>query len=175
MKNIAIVVDMQKGFLESPDMKELSSKVVSLLNKKIFDAVICTKFVNCQNSIFENLLQWDKLESEEECGLIPEIEKQTTVVIEKSIYNCVNADFIQRLCQVNDGVYPQQVFLMGVDTDCCVLAIATSLFEHHIRPVILAEYCGSNGGAEAHSAGIKCLERLIGKKQIHNGELYKIT
>lgn len=168
---IAIVVDMQKGFLESSDMEELSKKVVSLLNKNIFDAVICTKFVNVQNSIFENLLQWDKLESGEECQIIPEIEKNATIIVEKSIYNCVNADFIQRLCQVNGGIYPKQVFVMGVDTDCCVLTIATSLFENNIRPVVLAEYCGSNGGAEAHKAGIKCLERLIGKKQIYNGKI----
>ena len=57
------------------------------------------------------------------------------------------------------------------DTDCCVLTIATSLFEHNITPIVLTNYCQSNGGETAHITGIKCLERLIGKKQIVDKKL----
>lgn len=67
--------------------------------------------------------------------------------MDKYIYNCVN------------------------DTDCCVLTIATSLFEHNITPIVLTNYCQSNGGETAHITGIKCLERLIGKKQIVDKKL----
>lgn len=74
--------------------------------------------------------------------------------------------FLQRLCQLNDGQLPRKVYLAGVDTDCCVLTTATSLFENNIRPIVLTKYCASNGGPQSHEAGILCLKRLIGEKQL---------
>ena len=89
-------------------------------------------------------------------------------VVDKYIYNCVNSSFIQRLCSLNGGVYPNKVFVVGVDTDCCVLTIATSLYENNIRPVVLTQYIASHGGKKFNQAGLLCMERLIGKKQLSN-------
>lgn len=93
---------------------------------------------------------------------------------DKYIYNCVNADFFQNLCQLNDGEVPKNIFIIGADTDCCVLTIATSLFEYNIRPIVLTEYCNSNGGPESHVAGIRCMKRLIGEKQLVEKEILSI-
>lgn len=57
-------------------------------------------------------------------------------------------------------------YIAGIDTDCCVLATATSLFERNIRPVVLAHYCASNGGERSHAAALTVLERTIGAQQI---------
>ena len=78
----------------------------------------------------------------------------------------VNSSFIQKLCQLNEGEYPKQVFIVGADTDCCVLTIATALFENNIRPIVLTNYVDSNGGAESNAAGLLCLKRLIGSNQL---------
>lgn len=43
---------------------------------------------------------------------------------------------------------------------------AVDLFEKNIRPIVLLEYCDSNGGKIANDAGIKVMERLIGKQQL---------
>ena len=83
----------------------------------------------------------------------------------------MNANFIQRLCQLNGGMYPERVFVICADTDCCVMTIATALFENNIRPVVLSHYCDSNGGPESHHAGLLCLKRLIGEKQIINDKI----
>ena len=40
-----------------------------------------------------------------------------------------------------------------------------------ITQIVLTNYCQSNGGDTAHITGIKCLERLIGKKQIVDKKL----
>lgn len=166
MKNIIIVVDMQKGFGRHEQTKILTHKIEELLDKKIFDIVIATRFLNNSNSIYEKLFTWKHLESEEERAIAPGIQKHVNYIEDKYIYNCVNASFIQRLCQLNDGIYPEKVFVVGADTDCCVLTIATALFEYNIRPVVLTYYCASNGGLDSHMAGIKCMERLIGINQI---------
>ena len=83
----------------------------------------------------------------------------------------MNQHFLQRICQLNDGNFPEKLFIAGVDTDCCVLKIATDLFENNIRPVVLTNYCGSNGGSESHLAGIICMKRLIGEGQLYSGEI----
>lgn len=167
MKNIIIVVDMQNGFARYPQTIRLTEKIEKLLELRLFDEVIATKFYNGTNSIFEKLFNWKKLETPDEQALPDGIKKNITHVVDKTIYNCVNADFIQKLCQLNDGQYPQKVFVVGADTDCCVLTIATSLFEYNIRPVVLTQYCDSNGGPASHEAGITCMKRLIGEDQLY--------
>ena len=166
MKNIVIVVDMQNGFSRYPQTQKLSQNIAQLLDRKLFDVVIATKFLNDKNSIYEKLFDWKKLESEEEQKIPDNILKNVDYVVEKYIYNCVNTNFIQRLCQLNGGIYPEKVFVIGVDTDACVLTIATTLFENNIRPIVLTKYCYSNGGESSHKAGILSMKRLIGERQL---------
>lgn len=94
-------------------------------------------------------------------------KKKADVIIVKEVYTCVAEYFIDILKGLNGNCkVPDRVFVTGVDTDCCVLKIATDLFERWIRPVVLVQYCDSNGGEESHSAGITCLKRLIGERQL---------
>lgn len=166
MKKILLIIDMQNGFLESEHTKNLIPKIEELLKTNTFDIVIGTRFLNSPNSIYEKIFQWKKLETEEETSIPEELLTYMDYVEDKFIYNCVHTSFLQRLCQLNDGQLPTQVYLAGVDTDCCVLSIAASLFEHNIRPIVLTEYCASNGGRESHNAGILCMKRLIGETQL---------
>lgn len=173
MKNILILIDMQNGFLKSKYTQNLIFQIEALLQTNVFDVVIGTRFLNAPNSIYEKIFKWKKLETEQESAIPQNLMKYIYYVEDKYIYNCVHTSFLQRLCQLNDGQFPQQVYLAGVDTDCCVLSIATSLFEHNIRPVVLTKYCASNGGIEAHNAGILCMKRLIGDTQLVD-EIYPI-
>lgn len=168
MKNILIVVDMQKGFARYEQTIKLTEKITKLLDRDVFDAVIATKFLNDKNSMYEKMFGWTRLETEEERVIPDGIMKHVDYVDEKYIYNCVNPSFIQRLCQMNDGIYPEKIFIVGADTDCCVMTIATALFENNIRPIVLTNYVDSNGGPESHEAGLVCLRRLIGEKQLSN-------
>ena len=162
---------MQKGFTSSDHTAYLKEKIANLLEQNIFDIVIATRFLNEDNSIFEQLHSWKYLKEEMERELVEEIEPYIDYVEDKYIYTCVNANFIQRLCQLNGGQYPTRIFLAGVDTDCCVLTTAVDLFENNIRPIVLTDYCASNGGAESHKAAIICMKRLLGKKQIKEGKM----
>ena len=171
MKKILVVVDMQKGFLKKEHTRQLSEKLEKVLESKIFDVVIGTRFLNAPNSMYEKLFQWKELETEEERAIPENLQKYMDYIEDKYIYNCVHAGFIQRLCQLNDGSLPEKVFVAGVDTDCCVLTIVTSLFEHNIRPIVLTQYCASNGGKDSHNAGLLCMKRLIGEKQLMEQEI----
>ena len=166
MKNILIIVDMQEGFICDTQIKQLKNNVVELLEKNIFDVVIATRFLNEKDSIYEKLFDWKQLEQKEERHISNDIMEHVDYVADKYIYNCVNTSFIQRLCQLNEGIYPEKVFIVGVDTDCCVLSIATALYENNIRPIVLTKYVGSTGGNKSHEAGLLCMKRLIGEKQL---------
>lgn len=166
MKNILLIVDMQNGFARNEQTLKLMNKIERLLNRKLFDAVVATRFYNENNSMYEKVLGWKKLMTEEERQVPKEIARYVNYYEDKYIYNCVNSNFLQRLCQLNDGQYPQKVFIVGADTDCCVMTIATALFENNIRPIVLTQYVGSNGGSDSHKAGLLVMTRLIGREQL---------
>lgn len=175
MKKILLVVDMQNGFARCDRTIQLTKKIGGLLESGIFDIVVATRFLNGDNSIYEQLFGWIRLKTEEERALATGYAEHIDYVFDKYIYNCVNTNFIQNLCQLNGGEYPDRMFIVGADTDCCVLTIATSLFENNIRPIVLTNYCDSNGGADSHRAGLLCMKRLIGAKQLVDVEIDKDT
>lgn len=171
MKNILILVDMQNGFTRYKEANKLIKRVEMLLRTNSFDYVVATKFMNYKNSMYEKIFDWHELISEEDRDLCRNIKDYVDEVIEKTVYTCVNSHFLQRICQLNDGTFPEKLFIAGVDTDCCVLKIATDLFESNIRPIVLTQYCGSNGGPESHLAGLVCMKRLIGDEQLYSCEI----
>ncbi len=164
--NILIVVDMQQGFIKSERMSALEMRILDLLKSGTFDKVIATRYQNSRNSTYEKLLSWSSMETAEEQRLANHYRDYVDLVVDKSIYTCVDGNFLQSLCRLNGGSYPETVYLVGADTDCCVLTIATGLFEHNIRPVVLTRYCDSAGGPKSHEAGITCMARLIGERQL---------
>lgn len=171
MKKILLLIDMQNGFCKREHTTPLAIKIKDLLEKELFDVVIATRFINSDDSAYERFFDWDVMKSEEEIQLIDGYEDYIHHIVDKSTYSCINDDVVEKIHEANDNKAPEQIFLAGVDTDACVLASATGLFDIDIRPVVLVNYCASNGGSESHDAGIICLERLIGKEQLVDKEI----
>lgn len=173
MKNIFLLTDMQVGFTQDPVTNRLVSKTKELLDKQLFDIVVATKFINSKKSIYEQLMGWTDCSTEKEIAIRPELLPYAKEITTKTIYSCVSPNFLQRLCQINDGNYPKKIFLAGVDTDSCVLKTAVDLFENNIRPIILTNFCYSSVGPKFHDAGIVCMQQLLGEKQLINGTNFK--
>ena len=164
MKNILLVVDVQNGFINSYT-ENTKNKIVKLLESNIFDIVIATKFKNNEGSNFEKILKWNKLKNEKEQEIVKDIENYLDFIIEKYGYSGYTNNTSNLLKSINNNL-SDKVYVVGFDTDGCVLATAVDLFEDGIRPIILADYCASTGGDEYSNAGIKVLQRLIGKNNI---------
>ena len=164
MKNILIVVDMQNGFDRYEQTHKLAKKVIELTNSGIFDKIIATRFLNKEGSQYTKFINWHRLMSSPDIDLVEGIKADA--VVDKWVYTCVTKDFLELLKKCNDGELPSHIFVCGVDTDCCVMKTATDLFEQSIMPIVLTEYCDSNGGPESHKAGIMVMDRLIGRKSI---------
>ena len=169
MKNILIVVDIQNGFSRYGQTQALANKIIELTNSSLFDKIIATRFLNREGSQYTKILNWHRLMESPDTDLVEGIKADK--VVDKWIYTCVNDSFMDLLKELNDGEMPTHVFVCGADTDCCVLKIATDIFEKDIMPIVLTSYCASNAGPKSHEAGLLVMSRLIGKKCIVDGEI----
>ncbi len=168
MKTCLFVVDIQNGFI-SIETSHTKQRIRKLLDANLFDYVIFSKFKNLPESPYRNILKWDNLTKPYEQELIKEIRPYANLVVEKGIYTVVNADTLRFIEEKNIEV----AFVLGIDTDCCVLKTAVDLFENNIRPFVLAYYSASNGGKASHHAALTVLSRLIGVNSVIEGPIDK--
>lgn len=160
------VIDVQNGFV-SDKTKSILPQLEQLMGD--FDGeIIATQFINTADSGFTNIMHWGRLKTTPEIDLIPFVKEKATHIVQKAIYSACTDEVMQLLMENNIS----EAYISGIDTDCCVLATAISLFEHNIRPIVLSRYCASNGGIVSHQAAITVLERTIGLEQICSDSYY---
>ena len=155
-----LIVDVQKGFI-----KRGSGSVIPIVEnlQQCYSHVFATRFINSENSPHRKFIpEWENLYPG-----TPEIELEFTKadhvkVIDKTIYSCINNDFLAYLQDL--GI--KEMHICGIDTDVCVSMCATDLFQNKIRPVVIKDACASSGGKKYHKAGLFTLRRLIGEKQL---------
>lgn len=169
MKKILLIVDVQNGFITNPELAEIEGRINTLLSSNAFDSVISTVYENYENSPIIRFIGWKKLLTENEQELKEVVKEKSDFVVRKRTYSALNDDLLDALCKANDGTLPKCVYIVGVDTECCVLATATDLFEIGIRPIVLEKYCGASNGESYHNAGIISLSSLIGRANIYKG------
>ena len=163
MENILLVIDVQKGFITNPEVTAVKERIDELIALNCFDCVIATVYKNYENSPIITLMGWDRLLDESEQQLIGNARYHSDYIVKKTTYSAVNDDLLEAFKKICHGTNPECVYIVGVDTECCVLATATDLFELGIRPIVLTNYCGSSSGIEHHKAGLISLQSLIGK------------
>ena len=169
MKKILIVVDVQSGFIKNEQTQKVAQKIAELTDTNIFDCVVTTRFINSQNSAFVRFLKFYNMTEYDDVKTHPGINFD--YVIDKSLYTCVDRSFLLLLEEINNEKRPKEIFVCGLNTDTSVLKITTDLFEQKIRPIVLVDYCASDGGTDAHDAGLQCLSRLIGPQGLVNGDI----
>lgn len=162
MERCLLLIDMQEGFI-SEQTEHVVGRVRELVKQNLFSYQIATKFINQENSPYQMILNWDRFKQQsDETNVLSFVEEYSDKVIEKYVYTAVDEKMLSFLSKSTIT----EVYLLGINTDCCVLKTAVDLFEAGIRPVVLAYYCTSNGGIESHNAAIRVLQRLIGKENV---------
>lgn len=156
-----IVVDVQNGFINR-HTSFIPTKILELLESVNFKHRIFTQFLNFSASPYLKLLNWNRFFNESETDIVDSLKGQETILIEKNFYTGVTTEFL-RYAKTNKI---DTFYLVGIDTDICVLKTAVDLFERSLRPVVLSEYCMSHAGKQAHEAALSILPRFIGEKQI---------
>lgn len=158
-----LIIDVQNGFISS-ETEYILPRLEKLINE-FNGMVISTQFVN-KGGPFNNILNWNKLTNPPEIDIVPFVKSASKYIIQKSVYTSCNYDLINLLRTLKVS----EVYIVGIDTDCCVLKTAMDLFEINIRPIVLSYYCASNGGKKSHDAALTVLRRNIGDNQVVDGE-----
>ena len=164
MSNCLVIVDVQNGFL-SVETDFLPGKISNFLKSTtMFDHIVATKFYNYVDSPYIRLLGWNGMMDENSQKVSPLIEQFCEKVFKKNLYSCFTDEFEEYIV-INDIT---KLYLLGIDTDCCVLKSASDAFERNIDVEVLVNYCASTGGVKSHQAAITVLERMIGKNNINS-------
>ena len=166
MKNILLIIDVQKGFVVKGINDHIVEKIDQLINTNLFDCIISTVYRNYENSPIINLMGWNKLLSTDEQQVVGEALNKSHHFLYKNTYSAYSDELVELLKKENEGNIPSCIYIVGFDTECCVLKTATDLFETGIRPIVLTQYCGASSGDDAHIAGIRALRSLIGNNNL---------
>jgi len=154
-----LIVDVQVGFINKHT--EHIPKLVEVEQYK-YDHVAVTRFFNPENSPFRSLIKWDRFGVGSNDVALAFPPKDKVLIIDKPIYSCVTASFIEWLRNRSISI----VYVCGVDTDICVTKCAVDLFENGFEPVVLSGMCASHAGLEAHNSALITLRRYIGTSQV---------
>ena len=156
-KGILLAIDLQNGFLTSPESQAIVPKVVDRADR--FYRVWATLFLN-RNPNFLRQVNWNEMVSQE-TRLAAELTPFVSRTFKKPSYS-LSWDLIKAL--KNDAI--TTVAVCGVDTDACVMATALDLFDAGIETFVVADGCASSGGRKYHEAAIELLARNIGAQYV---------
>ena len=157
--DLLIVIDLQKAFINKNTF-HLESKIESLLNENKYKNVIFTRFVNTEDSIFVNKLNYRECITEDSKQIV--INTGNDFVIDKNGYS-VLTNQLKEYIDVNNI---NNIYLCGIDTECCVLKSALDLFEAGYNVYVLKDYCASFYGVIRHENALEILKSNIGKNYV---------
>lgn len=163
MEQVLIVVDVQRGFV-NPFTRHIPARVRRLIERGDHDPVFFTQFVNIPDGPYRRFLGWHECADPPQTDLAPEVAPLAAPerVFTKPGYTGVPDDLAARL----RDLAPDEVTLVGIDTDMCVLKVAMDVSDLGFRPVVLVDCCASTAGLQAHLAGLAVLARNIGADQL---------
>lgn len=159
MRSLLLVIDLQNAFINEYTEK-IPNKIVELINSKKFDNIAFTRFVNFENSIFVKKLNWKRCISDGDKKIV--INTEDNKVFDKSIYSVVCKEFLE---YINENKITE-IYLCGIDTECCVLKTAFDLFELGYNVYVLKDYCACTLGTARHNNALEILRRNIGEEYV---------
>lgn len=166
MTSCLVAIDVQAGFI-SPRTQQVPDRIVKLAQSQLFDYVAATRFMNYPGSPYEKFIGWTGLSDPKSQAVYPRLEACVDRVFNKTTYTCFTDEFVAFITDNNID----ELYFVGIDTDCCVMKSALDSFERLISCHVLTYYCASNGGPTSHEAAITVLRRNIGASQLIDGPI----
>lgn len=151
---------MQNGFNTNLDTQEVEEKLSSI-NKNDYDMIIATKFVNTDDSMFVKQLDYHKMFDIEDTEFLSIVKELYDIQVPKNGY-----DGSDKIVSILNNTTVDTVYVIGFDTDGCVLSTALGLFDNGYKVKIIEELCASSGGEDVHQAALAVLERCLGRDNV---------
>lgn len=165
-----LVVDVQCGFIN--DFTEhVPGRIARLIQSRVYEPVLFTRFINTADSPYRRLLDWHALAERPETDLVTQL--QAFAAAENVFDKHGLTGIPDALAAWLRDAHVDQVAVVGIDTDMCVLKVAMDLFDLGVEPIVLVDCCASTAGLQAHLAGLAILSRNIGPHQLRLTELHE--
>ena len=161
MKECLVIIDVQKGFL-TEDTAFIPKKIRSLTDKRKFENIVATRFINSKESPHFIFTKWDKMMDEESQRLDAYVAQIVEEIFDKNINTCFTDGFLKYL----EKEHIEKLCFVGIDTDCCVMKSAFDSFDRKIPFEVLTECCASTGGIEMHNAACQIMKRSLGETSV---------
>ena len=157
--NLLLVIDLQNEFINENTLSA-EEEIKKLVNSDKYDRVLFTRFINDENNPTFKKLNYkgcinDK--SKEIC-----IDTYENKVFDKRTYSAYNQELINYI--QNNNI--QNIYLCGIDIECCVLVTALNLFENNYNVFILKDYVYCMHGEQRKNNAIEILKGNIGEDNI---------
>ncbi len=163
-----LVVDVQRGFLNE-FTEHVPGRVLELVRARRFEQIYFTRFENPPGGPYRKFLGWHGCAVPPETDLAPELERLAAP--ERVFSKPGHAGLPDALAGVLRDAGIEQVTVVGIDTDMCVLKVVMDLFDLAIEPIVLTDCCASTAGLQAHLAGLAVLARNIGATRLRDAGL----
>ena len=156
---VLLIVDVQRAFVNR-HTRHIPAIVESLQTQ--YSHVFASRFINRAGSPWRRWMDWNGCSAGTPEANLAFDAAPRTAVFEKTGYSAAGRTLLKDLAEIGE----QEIAVCGMDTDACVLATALDLFSAGVRPVVLTHACSSSGGPELHRAGLRLLERSLGRDQL---------
>jgi len=157
-----LVVDVEPGFINE-FTHHLPQRILQLIQWGNYTPILFTRFINPPDAPYYRFLDWHGCQEESETMIVPELQAFARPELIFTKPRCGLPDQLTAYLQQK---HCQRVFIVGIDTDMCVLKVAMDLFDVGIEPVVLIDCCASTAGLQAHLAGLAVLSRNIGAQRL---------
>ena len=157
--NLLLVIDLQNEFINE-NTKQSMNNIKRLIESKKYDKVLFTRFINDEsNPTFKKLNYKGCIndKSKEIC-----IDTRNAAILDKKTYSAYNQELVNYI--KNNDI--QNVYLCGIDVECCVLITALNLFENNYNVLILKDYVYCTYGNQRKNNALEILKRNIGENSI---------
>lgn len=151
-----LVVDLQKGLLDGDEMQALPPRVRDHIDNSgdRYFAVFFSIFRNEPESLFCSQHGYQG------CMGAPDTDVAETLadlVHESNVFYRAgfSAFAAPELLLALRRHRIDELDVVGIDTDVCVLATVLDAFQHRIMPTVIPALCASSSGAEAHRGAIE--------------------
>ncbi len=157
-KKALIVVDVQPAFLNERN-EYIVDNILRLLDRIKYDAFVVATFHAEKGSLWEIQQKWtcpkgDRTETIEK--LSEKLKAFSPIMVEKETKSVFKGD--KDIAKILEGKDIEEVHVVGLDTNDCVLATAYEAFDRGFVTYVIEECCQSSSSDVLHQQALKILQ-----------------
>ncbi len=162
MKTALLIIDVQNFFINKWT-QHIPKNIVRLIEDNDFSEIIFSQFINTPNSNFVKQLNYTGCNRPPYSNIVAELGpwlKKDNVFV-KNTYSVFSNPKFEAYLKTKKI---EELVLVGLDTDYCVLADCFNAFDRGFKVTVVADCCASStNGSGSHEAALKIIKNNLGR------------